>query len=95
MDSFTHTFQDFTKSLSNLLNDVWEYCFRKPKLLLAENRLIYLNISMGISKIYGPRPLARHSFLLRITISGVTTSGYLFYEVENAANLYCESNYNL
>ena len=90
MDSFTHTFQDFTKSLSNLLNDVWENCFRKPKLLLAENRLIYLNISMGISKIYGPRPLACHSFLLRIT-----TSGYLFFEAENAANVYCESNYNL
>ena len=46
----------FAKRLSNLVHDFWEDCFRKPKLLLAANRLIYLNISIGISKIYGYGP---------------------------------------
>ena len=46
----------FDKSLINLVHDFWEDCFRKPKLLLAANRLIYLNISIGISKIYGYGP---------------------------------------
>ena len=36
-----------------------------------------------------------HSFLHMITNSGVTTSLYLFHEVENTASLYCENNYNL
>ena len=38
---------------------------------------------MGILKIHG------------LTTSGVNTSWYLFYKLENAANLYCENNYNL
>ena len=54
MNSFTHIFQIFAKSLNNLVHDFWEDYFRKPKLLLAANRLIYLNISMSISKIHGP-----------------------------------------
>ena len=33
-----------------------------------------------------PGPLARHSFLHRITTSRETTSRYLFHEVENAAS---------
>ena len=41
-----------------------------------------------------PGPLARHSFLHRITKSGVTTL-YLFHEVENTTSLYCKNNYNL
>ena len=35
-------------------NEFFEDRFRKPKQLLNANRLIYLNMSMGISKIYGP-----------------------------------------
>ena len=31
------------KVLSNFVQDFWEDCFRKPKLLLAPNRLINLN----------------------------------------------------
>ena len=31
-------------------------CVRKPELLPPANRLIYLNISIGISKIHGHRP---------------------------------------
>ena len=34
----------------------WEDCFYKPKLLLAANTLIYLNTSISISKVHGPRP---------------------------------------
>ena len=41
--------------LSNLVQHFWENCFRKPKLLLAANRLTYLNVSIGIRKIQGPR----------------------------------------
>ena len=53
------------KSLCNLVHDFWEDCFRIPKLLLAANRLIYLNISIGISKMYGSGPSrAIVSFLL-------------------------------
>ena len=46
----------FAKSLSNLVYDIWKDCFPKPKLLLAANRLIYLNMSIGISKIHPPQP---------------------------------------
>ena len=66
MNSFTSIFQGF-----NLVHDFWEDCFSKPKLLLAVNRQIYLNTSIGISKIYVPSPLARHSFLHKTTTSGV------------------------
>ena len=77
----------------------WEDSFHKPKLLLAANRIVYLNIPIGISKIHGPRPLARHSFLHRITTSGETSSRYFFHEVENAASfakiiIICENNYS-
>ena len=46
-----------------------------------------------------PGPLARHSCLHRITISGETSSRYLFHEVENAASFakistICKNNYN-
>ena len=44
----------------------WEDCFYKPKLLLAAKKLIYLNISISISKIHGPHPLEqRHSFFTK------------------------------
>ena len=61
----------FDKSLSNLVHDFWEHYFFKPKLLLVANRLIYLNISIVISKIYCPRPPTPYSYLHRITTSGV------------------------
>ena len=47
----------------------WEDCFRKLKMLLAANRLIYLSVSMSISTIRGSGALSRHSFLYRITTS--------------------------
>ena len=55
MNSFTRIFQGFVKSFINLVHDFWEDCFGKPKLLLPANRLNCLNISIGISKIHGPR----------------------------------------
>ena len=39
--SFSRQF--FANSLSNLLHDFWKDCFHRAKLLLAVNRLIYLN----------------------------------------------------
>ena len=60
MNSSTTNFHDF-----------WEDYFPKSKLLLAANALIYLNISIAVSKIYGPSPLARHGFLHRTTTFGV------------------------
>ena len=39
--------------------------------LLVVDRLIYLNLSIGISKVHCPDPLVRHSFLHRINSSGV------------------------
>ena len=33
----------------------WEDCFYKPKLFLAENKLIHLNRSISVSKTNGPR----------------------------------------
>ena len=56
MNSFKQFFMVFAKSLSNLFDNFWEDCFRKPKLLLAANKLTYLNISISISKIHGPQP---------------------------------------
>ena len=56
MNSFTRIFKVSAKSLSNLVHDFWENCFRTPKLLLAASRLIYLNTLKGISKIHGPWP---------------------------------------
>ena len=67
MNSFTRFFQGFAKSLSKLVHDFWKDYFRKPKLLPAANRLIYVNNSIGISKIHG------------LTTSAVNTSSYLFY----------------
>ena len=89
-----------SKSLSNLVHDFREDCFRKTKLLLAANRLIYLNILIGLWKIQSPAPsCAIAGFLHRISTSGVKNrpvlkknSWYLFHEVENAASLYCENN---
>ena len=86
MNSFKRIFKVFAKSLSNLVHHFWGECFHKPKLLLAANRLVYLNTSIGISKIHDPRILARYSFSHRITTSGETSSRYLFHEGENAAN---------
>ena len=56
-------------------------------------------MSIGISKTHGPRPLARHGFLHRISTSGETTPIYLFHEVENEASfvkiiIICENNYS-
>ena len=48
-------FKVFPESLSNLVHDFWENYFRKPKLLLAANRLIYLNILIDVSKFHDPR----------------------------------------
>ena len=70
-------FKVFAESLSNLVHDFWENCFRQQKLLLAANRLIYLNMSIGMSKYHGPRHPRAHSlffFLHRITIYGATNS---------------------
>ena len=87
MNSFTRIFQGFS-SLSNFVHDFWEDCFYKPKLLLAANRVIYLNISISISKIHDPQPLVRHSFLHSITTSGETTSRYLFQRGKLCENSY-------
>ena len=46
MNLFIRIFKVFAKSLSNLVHDFWENYFHKPKLLLAVNRLIYLNIDI-------------------------------------------------
>ena len=47
-----------TVPLSNLVHDFWEDCFHNPKLLLAANRLIYLNnINMYIKNSWSPAPL--------------------------------------
>ena len=46
-NEFIHIFFNaFAKNLNNFVHDFWENSFRKPKLLLAANRLIYLNISI-------------------------------------------------
>ena len=71
MNSSQVSFKVFPKSSSNLVYDFWEDCFPKPKLILAANRLINLNTSIGISKFTVLGPLKRHSFLHRITTSGV------------------------
>ena len=55
MNSFKCVFEVFDKSLSNLFHNFLEGCFPKPKLLLVVDRLIYLNVSIGISKIHCPR----------------------------------------
>ena len=43
MNSFTRIFHRYTKSLIKFVHDFLKNCFRKPKLLLASNKLIYLN----------------------------------------------------
>ena len=68
----------------------WEGCFFKPKLFLAENRLIYLNRSISILKTRGP--LVRHSFLHSITTSRKTTSRYLFQRGKLRENNYSREN---
>ena len=95
-------FRVFAKSLSNLVHDFLEDCFPKTKLLLAANRLIYLNISIGLSKMQSLAPSCTIAgFLCRISTSGVKNrpvlkkNSHLFHEIENAASLYCEDNYNL
>ena len=95
MNSFTRIFQVVAKHLNNIVHDFWEDSLHK--LLLAENRLIYLIILICISEIHGGRPLRHHSILYRITNSGETTSRHLFHEVENAAIftkviITCENN---
>ena len=90
-------FKAFAKSLSDLVCDFWEDPFHNPKLLLAANRLIYLNSQYVYKKFTVPGPLAHHSFLYRITIAGETTSRHLFHEVENVksfakAIIICENN---
>ena len=42
-------------NFANLAHDFFEDCFPKPKLLLPANSLIYLNISISISKIHCSR----------------------------------------
>ena len=93
-------FKVFAKSLSNLVHVFWEDCFHNQKLLLAVNRVIYLNnINMYIKNSRSPVPLRTIVFLNRITISGETASRHLFHEVENAASfakiiIICENNYS-
>ena len=55
-NEFIYTCFTKQKSLSNFVRDFWKDCFGKSILSLSANRLIYLNISIGISKIHGPRP---------------------------------------
>ena len=64
---FIHTcFFRFAKNLSNFVRDFWEDSFPTLKLLLAANRLIYLNITIDIcQKFTTPGPLGRHTFLHR------------------------------
>ena len=62
MNSFIAFFNVFAKSLRNHVYDFLEDCFSKPNLLLVANKLIYLNLSIGISNIV---------FLHRITTSEV------------------------
>ena len=83
-------FKVFAKSLSNLVNDFWEDCFHKLKLLLAANRLIYLNISKVISNIHSPRPLRAPKFFLHRK----TTSGETFISWSRERSKLCEINYN-
>ena len=55
--TYSHLFlKVFVKSLSNFIYDFWEDSFHKTKLLLAANRLIFLNMSLGISKVHVPYP---------------------------------------
>ena len=73
----------------------WEDCFYKPKLLLAANRLIYLNRSISISNIHGFGPLARHSFLHSIASLEELLQDIYF----NSASftkiiIICENNYS-
>ena len=68
------TFKDFAKSLNNFdLEFFLKDCFRKPKLLLAANMLIYLNTSTNryINNSRPLWPLGPHTFLHRIDTSGV------------------------
>ena len=91
-------FNMFSKSLSNLIHDFRKDCFPKPKLLLAANKLIYLNISIGLSNIFKvPAPLARYSFSDRATTFRVKirsaleeNSWYLFLET----SLYSDNKYS-
>ena len=67
-------FKDFAKSLSNFDHDFFlKNCFRKLKLLLAANMLIYLNTSTN-RYIKNSRPYVTpgsHTFLHQIDTSGV------------------------
>ena len=75
----------------------WDECFYKPKLLLAANRLIYLNINQQVYQEFtDPDHLARHSLLHSITTSGETTSRCFYF---NAASfpkrvIIFENNYS-
>ena len=62
INSSTCVFKVFAKDLSNLVHDFLEDCFPKPKRLLAANRLIYLNISIDLSKTHGS-PLPSHAIV--------------------------------
>ena len=89
INEFIHIFfKVFAKSLSNLVQDFWENSFRKPKQLLAVNRLIW-TYQWVYQKFMVPGPLTCHSFLHRIT-----TSWYIFHEEENAASSSCEDIYS-
>ena len=71
--SFSRQF--FANSLSNLLHDFWKDCFHRAKFLLAVNRLIYLNQECQRAQLSSLTFLFEyintHSFLCRITVSGV------------------------
>ena len=43
MNLSTRIFHRYTKSLTKFVHDFLKNCFREPKLLLAANKLIFLN----------------------------------------------------
>ena len=102
MNSFTCVFKVFTIRLSNLIHEFWEGCFLKPKLLLVLDRLIYLNVSIGTSKIHFPRPPGASQFFTQNTYSGLkirpalkTIHDTYFMKQKTRPAYTCKNNYNL
>ena len=84
MNSFIRFFMDFTKSLSNFVRDFCENSFCKPKLILTENMLIYLNISkIRDIKIHKFRPVLKKSYLLHKVENGKVDNAKIIILSEN------------
>ena len=98
---FAGSKNEFLHTYFSRFKDFWEDCLPKLKLLLAANRLIYLNISIVISKIHGPRlPRPIDFYIAQLLLQWkldlyLKKSWYLFHKVEHAASLHCGNNYNL